>query len=150
MFGISDSVLLLLAFLSMPFAVLALHYSLRLALLWLASKPVVCVCRVENRLGVVLRKDHEKHSRKFWKSVAKMELNSGSKFAVPLRGIAIPVGPIYVFPPDSRALRTLLDKCRVEQSAFNVPEFFQDDVYALKDAHKYLFGREWDEEYSPA
>lgn len=107
------------------------------------SRPVVRVCQVGGRIGIVLRSDQEKASRKYWKKMRKIEKQHETHVSLHPRGQIIPVTPVYVFNPGYSPYYILVNMCRPEQAVFHVPDPYQTDQGALKDAHRHFFGREW-------
>jgi hypothetical protein len=78
-------------------------------------KPVVCVCVVNNKVGVCLREDYNRASENWWKRWGDMGPANLSNF-----GCRIPVEDSYTFPIDSKELAEFLEGCRVEEVVFRI------------------------------
>lgn len=103
--------------------------------------PIVCVCKVNNRIGVVLRRDHNRASERHWGR--RMPYYFSNK----KRGTSFPwildVSPVFVFEDESREYKTLITDCRTEVAVFSVPPV-GDNTTMLVQAHQHFFNKPWD------
>jgi hypothetical protein len=109
------------------------------------DKPVVCICQVNDRVGVVLRSDSNKASHDFWKPhiTGKIRYDHGS--AAAWRGRYMNVKPVFVFRPDSNEYANLLNGCYVERATFEVPHQSGDERAKFLEAFKYFHGFPFEE-----
>jgi hypothetical protein len=99
--------------------------------------PVVCVCKVNGRVGIVLRSDYQKASRAHWRQFQKGKAKYDSGFITASNGHIIEVKPVFVFCEAHRELfEALARSCYVERAVFEVPVCFGEDT-ATK-ARRYL------------
>jgi hypothetical protein len=113
---------------------------------WIDRRPIVCVCEVNGRVGVVLRKNYNKASKLFWRPYLQGKTpHYNNEHNALFEGRLISVKPIFVFKSGSREYRTLVSGCYVEKATFEVPfiEECELPVLELHIAHKHIYGRQW-------
>src|SRR3989344_3747932 len=112
---------------------------------WHLRRPVVCVCLVNGCVGVVLRKDYNKASRRHWRLVQDGTVVY-EQYAL---GRVVEVRPTFFFTWETEGpnqkLRRLLDSCYVERAALWVPSLFPGQVVKfpvdnLEDAWLHIHG----------
>jgi hypothetical protein len=113
------------------------------------SKPVVCVCRIDGRVGIVLQRDLQKSARKYWWKyrLGKKCWECNTLTSIDKRrsgnyiGHTIGVDPTFVLNDDigsGGVLDSILERCYVEQAAFYVPFPSSRDTVA-KELQEYLW-----------
>jgi|SRR3989344_1175920 len=109
------------------------------------GRPVICVCKVDSRrVGVALRDDLHRSSRKYWKRYLQGKERYDAFHIVAPSGHRIDVCPVYVFEDYSREYLTLVSRCYVEQATFHVPAENLAGPNPIDEACRYIFGRPFD------
>ena len=102
-------------------------------------KPVVCVCEVNGKIGLVLRQDLDNASRAHWAPYCSGNEQHDPGFISAPFGINLEVSPMFVFSDRlSDEFRALVSGCFVEKSSFEVPRHAEVDQY--DEAKRYLYG----------
>ncbi len=121
-----------------------------LFIIWLPKwrerhRPVVCVCRVNDRVGVVLRKDHNRGSRMEWAPYMKGEEHYDRIAEARCLGRILVVPNVFTFRGGPE-LDTLLYGCYVEEAIFSVPRLDGGTTpkRMLENAHEHFHGKPWD------
>jgi hypothetical protein len=106
-------------------------------------RPIICVCRVDGRVGIVLRKDYESASHQYWKPYydGKEDYDAGHIMAP--CGRRLEVSKVFVFEPHSREYYTICYECYVEQAMFEVPWVPKENLNPIGEAWQYLHKRPW-------
>lgn len=107
------------------------------------TKPIICVCEEQGRVGVVLRKDYEAASKAEWQPYI-----DGTKDHDPGH-ISAPYGrrlqpePVFVFKSGSPEYYTLMYYCFVERAEFFVPHVVGNQTNTLGVAWQHIHGNPW-------
>lgn len=107
--------------------------------------PVICVCFVQGRIGVVLRKDYDTASQKYWQPYLEGKEKYDFGYITQPQGCRLKVSPVFVFDPLSKEYATLARSCYVEQAVFDVPHLpkSMDDTDTMEAAWLHIFGYQW-------
>lgn len=107
------------------------------------TKPIVCVCEEQGRVGVVLRKDYESASKTEWQFYidGKKEHDPGH-ISAPY-GRRLQPEPVFVFKTGSPEHYTLMYYCFVERAEFFVPHVVGNQKNTLGAAWQYIHGKPW-------
>lgn len=108
-----------------------------------SRRPVICVCKVQGRVGVVLREDYDSASRKYWKPYYDGEEDYDAGHITAPCGQRLELAPVFVFEPQSREYYTLCYSCYVEQATFEVPFVAKEDLNPIGEAWKYFHKCAW-------
>ena len=105
--------------------------------------PVVLICQVNGRVGVVLKKDFELASFHYWDRQSKL-LHQMSVGGTRVSGNASVVRqlvePMFVFSSESEFYKFLLSKCFVERGDFRVGQISESAPREFAKAYKHFFG----------
>lgn len=106
-------------------------------------RPIICICRVNGKIGVVLRKDYDKASQDYWKPYydGKEDYDAGHIMAP--SGRRLGVSPVFVFERGSKEYYTLCYGCYVEQADFEVPWVPKESLNPIGEAWQYLHKHPW-------
>ena len=108
-------------------------------------RPIICVCEVNGRIGVVLRDDLHKASREYWKQYYDGRHYDSGHVAAP-DGRRLKVEPLFNFKGWSPEYYTICISCYVEQATFDVPAVGKDDPGQIAEAYQYFHGKPWNGE----
>jgi len=106
-------------------------------------RPIVCMCEVNGRIGVVLRRDYNKASRRYWKPYYDAEKIYDAGYISAPDGFRIEVSPIFVFKAYSQEYYTLAYSCYVERAIFDVPLISKGELNPIAKAYQYFHGKPW-------
>ena len=125
-------------------------------------KPVVCVCYVNDRVGIALKRDLNRVSRKYWREcqrelIWEYWMIAGLIWILRIMGIPNDrrVSPylhhtyrteaedqyVFVFKRGSKLFNFLSSICFFESGDFEVPKLFFDETYSFFEAYRHFFGR---------
>ena len=106
------------------------------------TKPIVCVCEEQGRIGVVLRKDYDAASKAEWQPyIDGKKRHDHGHVSAPF-GRRLMVDPIFVFSRlTTDEYFTLMYHCFVERAEFHVPHIRNEDMNDLNTAWQYIFGK---------
>lgn len=107
------------------------------------TKPIVCICEEQGRIGVVLRKDCDTASKAEWQPyIDGTERHDPGHVSAPF-GRRLKVEPVYVFKKYSKEYFTLMYYCFVERAEFYVPDVRDEDMNNISAAWQYIHGEPW-------
>jgi len=107
------------------------------------NRPVICICRVNGYIGVVVRSDLEAASSAFWKPFRDGTKRYDHEHLLAPLGVRIQVPRTFLFKGFSPEYYTLVRRCYVEQSVFDVDGQLVDDIDSFREAYLYVYGRTW-------
>gem|GEM_PF-5398299 len=125
-------------------------------------KPVICVCSVDGRIGIVLHRDYHRATRRYWRKVRLLKWLSwkfqiGEKHyewspVIPsAQGLLLKVSPVFVLENRSNdvnldnivgginSFQVIAARCYIEKATFEVPKP-PFDCYEGCRLRRYLFG----------
>ncbi len=105
-------------------------------------RPVICVCEVNGRIGIVLRRDYDEASRRYWKQYYDGKHYDSGHVAAP-DGRRLQVEPLFNFKAWSPEYYTICYGCYVERATFDVPAVWKDEPGQIAEAHQYFHGKPW-------
>jgi hypothetical protein len=105
-------------------------------------RPIICVCEVNGRMGVVLRRDYNEASRQYWKQYYDGKHYDAGHVVAP-EGRRLQVEPLFNFKAWSPEYYTICFGCYVERAIFDVPAVLKDESGQIAEAHQYFHGKPW-------
>ena len=107
-------------------------------------RPVVRVCVVNGKVGVVLRQDYDNASRQYWDPYYRGILRYDAGHISAASGRRVVVDPVFVFTLRSPEYYTRVYGCYVEEALFHVRRMPDDGLNPLAKAHQHIHGKPWD------
>jgi hypothetical protein len=106
--------------------------------------PIICVCEVNGRIGIVLRDDYHKASKEYWKRYYDGKAHYDFGHVSAPFGRRLKVGPMFNFKAGSDEYYTICAACYVEHAVFDVPAVYKDEPSQMAEAYQYFHGKPWD------
>ena len=111
-------------------------------------RPIICICEVNGRIGVVLRRDYDEASRRYWKQYYDGKNYDSGHIAAP-DGCRLEVEPLFNFKAWSPEYYQICYGCYVERAIFYVPAVGKDQSSEIAEAYQYFHGKPWDGRITP-
>ena len=105
-------------------------------------RPIICVCEVNGRIGIVLRGDYDEASRRYWKQYYDGKYYDAGHVAAP-DGRRLKVEPLFNFIAWSPEYYTICCGCYVERATFDVPAVYKNEPSQISEAYQYFHGKPW-------
>lgn len=105
------------------------------------TRPVICVCQVDGKVGVVLRQDYDRASQDCWTEVSQLSKKEPGKKSSGFAPHRVVVEPVFLFKADCPKLKRIIERCFPEKAIFHLPIVPMSIIDDSKAAEEYLFDK---------